>query len=114
MSQRVDTRILLGWPVVAAILALPLVVYGDNRTSSPAPAGRVAHVIVALADNRYQGIVPVPPAIGNGDDPDRNLYWGTRYGRTDLPDAVSRLGARRPLQARQIPGLGALRIPAPP
>ena len=25
---------------------------------------RVAHVIVALADNQYQGIVPVPKAIG--------------------------------------------------
>ena len=41
---------------------------------------RVAHVIVALADNRYQGIVPVPAAIGNGDDPVRNLYWGAGYG----------------------------------
>lgn len=42
--------------------------------------GRVAHVIVALADNRYQGIVPVPAAIGDGDDPGRNLYWGAGYG----------------------------------
>jgi len=41
---------------------------------------RVAHVIVALADNRFQGIVPVPAAIGNGDDPSRNLYWGAGYG----------------------------------
>jgi hypothetical protein len=41
---------------------------------------RVAHVIVALADNKYQGIVPVPAAIGNGDDPAHNLYWGAGYG----------------------------------
>jgi hypothetical protein len=35
---------------------------------------RVAHVIVALCDNEYQGIVPAPKAIGNGDDPHNNLY----------------------------------------
>lgn len=38
------------------------------------------HIIVALCDNKYQGIVPVPPAIGNGQDPHNNLYWGTAYG----------------------------------
>jgi len=37
-------------------------------------------VFVALADNAHQGIVPVPAAIGNGDDPERNLYWGTADG----------------------------------
>jgi hypothetical protein len=42
--------------------------------------GRLIHVIVALCDNEYQGIVPVPAAIGNGDDPARNLYWGAGYG----------------------------------
>ena len=38
------------------------------------------HVFVALCDNRYQGIVPVPPLIGNGQDPFNNLYWGCAYG----------------------------------
>jgi hypothetical protein len=38
------------------------------------------HVFVALADNAHQGIVPVPVALGNGDDPDRNLYWGAAFG----------------------------------
>lgn len=38
------------------------------------------HVIVALCDNQYQGIVKVPKAIGNGQDPDNNLYWGCGYG----------------------------------
>jgi hypothetical protein len=42
--------------------------------------GRVAYVIVALCDNVNQGIVPVAPALGNGDDPQRNLYWGARFG----------------------------------
>jgi hypothetical protein len=41
---------------------------------------RVVHVFVALADNTHQGIVPVPAALGNGDDPGRNLYWGAAYG----------------------------------
>ena len=42
-----------------------------DRVQNP---GRVVHVIVALCDNRYQGIVPVPERIGNGDDPRNNLY----------------------------------------
>jgi hypothetical protein len=40
--------------------------------------GRAAdiRVFVALADNKTQGIVPVPAKIGNGDDAANNLYWG--------------------------------------
>ena len=34
------------------------------------------HVFIALADNKSQGILPVPAAIGNGDDAAKNLYWG--------------------------------------
>src|SRR5262245_20304795 len=41
---------------------------------------RVVHVFVALADNRTQGIVPVAATLGNGEDPARNLYWGSAYG----------------------------------
>lgn len=41
---------------------------------------RTISVYVALADNEYQGIVPVPKAIGDGDDPENNLYWGTTDG----------------------------------
>lgn len=41
---------------------------------------KVIHVFVALCDNTYQGIVPVPPAIGNGQDPGNNLYWGCAHG----------------------------------
>ncbi|MCE9611153.1 MAG: hypothetical protein K8R23_13240 [Chthoniobacter sp.] len=33
-------------------------------------------VFIALADNRTQGIAPVPEKIGNGDDAETNLYWG--------------------------------------
>ncbi|MBW1810296.1 MAG: hypothetical protein JRJ87_19015 [Deltaproteobacteria bacterium] len=38
------------------------------------------HALVALCDNEHQGIVPVPARLGNGDDPDNNLYWGALYG----------------------------------
>lgn len=38
------------------------------------------HVMVALCDNKYQGIVKVPKGIGNGQDPNSNLYWGCGYG----------------------------------
>jgi hypothetical protein len=40
----------------------------------------VAHVVVALCDNANQGIVPVSRALGNGQDPAGNLYWGARFG----------------------------------
>lgn len=41
---------------------------------------KTIHVLVALCDNKYQGIVPVPAKIGNGDDVDNNLYWGCAFG----------------------------------
>ena len=41
---------------------------------------KVVHVFVALCDNKHQGIRPVPPAIGNGQDPNSNLYWGCDAG----------------------------------
>ena len=50
----------------------------------PSPANtdsiKTIHVFVALCDNKYQGIVPVPASIGNGQDPKNNLYWGAGYG----------------------------------
>jgi hypothetical protein len=41
---------------------------------------KTIHVYVALCDNKYQGIVPVPAKIGNGQDPHNNLYWGCGFG----------------------------------
>jgi hypothetical protein len=41
---------------------------------------RTVHVFVALADNEHQGIVPVAAKLGNGEDPEHNLYWGSAYG----------------------------------
>jgi len=41
---------------------------------------KTIHVFVALCDNNYQGIVPVPAKIGNGQDAATNLYWGAAFG----------------------------------
>ncbi|QQS41059.1 MAG: hypothetical protein IPM63_17100 [Acidobacteriota bacterium] len=56
---------------------------GAPETSKAEPIdneSRVVHVIVALCDNENQGIVPVSASLGNGEDPDRNLYWGAAFG----------------------------------
>lgn len=47
---------------------------------APVQAEDTIHVFVALADNDSQGIVSVPPKLGDGNDPDNNLYWGALYG----------------------------------
>jgi hypothetical protein len=61
----------------------------DDAVTSPQPSpppeplrnpGKLIHVVVALCDNQFQGIVPVPARIGNGDDPANNLYWGAAFG----------------------------------
>ncbi|GAL85883.1 hypothetical protein MYP_3112 [Sporocytophaga myxococcoides] len=41
---------------------------------------KAIHIFVALCDNKYQGIVPVPAKTGNGQDLNNNLYWGCAYG----------------------------------
>lgn len=57
----------------------------NTKTQSIPPAAfdsryQYIHVFVALCDNKYQGIVPVPAGIGNGQSPRTNLYWGCDYG----------------------------------
>ena len=49
-------------------------------TSAQDAKPRTIHVFVALADNQHQGIVPVAPVLGNGEDGKHNLYWGSAYG----------------------------------
>lgn len=44
------------------------------------PVEKSIHILVALCDNYYQGIVKVPDNIGNGQKPSTNLYWGCGYG----------------------------------
>ena len=51
---------------------------------------KTIHVFVALCDNKYQGIVPVPAKIGNGQDAATNLYWGAAFGvKTFLTKAAN-------------------------
>lgn len=66
---------------LARWIAPPLLISFFLAGSSMAQTSpRVVHVFVALADNQHQGIVPVPAVLGNGRDPQRNLYWGAAYG----------------------------------
>jgi hypothetical protein len=89
-----------GWVVFGLFVALAAAgVVGQRLLSRPAPPApapglppppppvmddvtgwRKIHVYVALCDNANQGIVPVPKAIGNGQDPASNLYWGCGSG----------------------------------
>jgi len=60
--------------VIAAVLVVSSTTLAQNEPL------RTVHVFVALADNDHQGIVPVSRELGNGEDPQRNLYWGSSYG----------------------------------
>lgn len=62
-----------GWLTLLACLSLTL-------AASQNPPIRTVQVFVVLADNEHQGIVPVPARLGNGLDPDHNLYWGAAAG----------------------------------
>lgn len=62
-------------------LAIGSLLHAD---SLPVGSGKQVALFVALCDNEHQGIVPVPAAIGNGEKPESNLYWG-------CGDAVPRL-----------------------
>jgi hypothetical protein len=63
---------------VAVVITVPCLALPYSASAEDAP--RVVHVFVALCDNESQGIVPVPAALGNGDDARNNLYWGALYG----------------------------------
>jgi hypothetical protein len=62
------------WLVFATALILCLFANAAHA------ADKTIGVFVALADNKSQGIVPVPAKIGNGEDPENNLYWGNSEG----------------------------------
>ncbi len=66
---------LFRWSALALLLCL--VTLPGVRSQE---AARTVHVFVALADNVNQGIVPVPAKLGNGADPEHNLYWGAAGG----------------------------------
>lgn len=65
--------------------APPPTVHINNQTEPGVPPAfdsttKTIYLQVALCDNKYQGIVPVPEKIGNGQEPGSNLYWGAAFG----------------------------------
>jgi hypothetical protein len=52
----------------------------SERVTGETRSIKTIHVFVALCDNEKQGIIPVPQILGNGNDPQNNLYWGALYG----------------------------------
>ncbi|WNJ18380.1 hypothetical protein [Pontibacter sp. G13] len=59
---------------------LLLLILAGTMSLKAQDSPKLIHVFVALCDNLNQGIVPVPAAIGNGQKPSTNLYWGAGYG----------------------------------
>lgn len=70
-TRKASSPWLIVFLLLAFVLAPALMAQGPPRT---------IHVFVALADNKNQGIVPVAAILGNGNDPQHNLYWGSAYG----------------------------------
>jgi hypothetical protein len=64
---------------MSAVVRAVLVLWACSTPAQDAKP-RTIHVFVALADNQHQGIVPVAPVLGNGEDFEHNLYWGSAYG----------------------------------
>ena len=66
--------------LAASVLFLTVLLAAGTPLLGAQSNPRTVHVFVALADNKNQGIVPVAAILGNGDDPEHNLYWGSAYG----------------------------------
>ncbi len=62
------------------LFLLLAVAFAFSAVSAQSSPLRTVHVFVALADNEHQGIIPVPARLGNGEDAEHNLYWGSAYG----------------------------------
>jgi hypothetical protein len=77
MEKQSKFRRIAGSTPQVTMLMLAL---GARSLAFAVDSPRAIHVFVALADNKTQGIVPVPAKIGNGDDPANNLYWGCSEG----------------------------------
>lgn len=67
-------------PYCLPFIAIVCLVAVPSRAREEVEPTRSIRVFVALCDNKTQGIIPVGERIGNGDDPDNNLYWGCSDG----------------------------------
>lgn len=63
---------------IAAIIFITICAF--NALGIPQESPKLIYIFVALCDNENQGIIPVPQQLGNGEDPQNNLYWGALYG----------------------------------
>ncbi len=61
-------------------LFMLLFILGIYCTNVLASETQSIHIVVALCDNIAQNIAPVPPKLGNGQNPKDNLYWGAYHG----------------------------------
>jgi hypothetical protein len=75
MNQSSPSKMARTLRVIVLIVGLSFALASPAQTRPP-----VVHVFVVLADNQHQGIVPVPPRLGNGQDAASNLYWGAAFG----------------------------------
>lgn len=62
---------------ILCFITLFLVSFGFSQSNSNY---KTIHIFVTLCDNINQGIAPVPAKLGNGQDPENNLYWGAMFG----------------------------------
>jgi len=94
-------------PLRSEIAQAPTARRNADGDSQPAKrnSGKLIHVLVALCDNEFQGIVPVPARIGNGDDAANNLYWGARFG---VKTFFKRAGDWRLIEEAKNPRAGIL------
>jgi len=75
------TRNLVVLFILQIISHQPVDPSGKEKFDAKEPRSfQVSHIFVALCDNKYQGIVPVPAFLGNGQDGKENLYWGAASG----------------------------------
>lgn len=67
-------------PLKTKTLLFFILIFSLFAFAIPENKPKLIHVYVALCDNFHQGILPVPERLGNGDDPENNLYWGALFG----------------------------------
>lgn len=66
--------------ILTSVVFIILLIVNFSSYVLALDSSRSIHIFVALCDNEHQGIIPVKPVLGNGEDPRNNLYWGALYG----------------------------------
>src|SRR5688572_5211121 len=74
----------MGWMMFRCVTIFFILILFRGAPNANATPVRHILVFIALCDNEHQRIAPVPAAIGNGADPERNLYWGCSEGFKEI------------------------------